>query len=279
MNEFFTAVMTKPFLQKALLAGLLSGLACGVTGTFVVIKRIAFISGGIAHAVMGGLGIAYFLGWNPLLGALIFAVLSAFLIGLFKFRFSQNLDTLIGAFWAVGMAVGVIFIAITPGYKKDISAFLFGNILMIDSATLMILAVLDGILLLIVAVFYRQFVYLAFDEEYSKIRGIRVTAVYLLLLSIVSVSVVILLQTVGIILVIALLTLPAATAELFSRSVGKMIVMSTLICLGAIFLGFLVSFGLSNLPTGAVIILISAASYFFALLIKKISVKLSRRNA
>jgi zinc transport system permease protein len=265
MMEFFTALVSKPFVQKTVIAGVLSSIACGVTGTFVVIKRIAFISGGIAHAVMGGLGIALFLGWNPLIGALIFAVLSAALITLFKFRFSQNLDTLVGALWAIGMAIGVIFIALTPGIKKDLSSYLFGNILLVNTESLIILAVLDFILLLLVLIFYRQFLYLSFDEEYAKVRGIPVTRMTLLLLTMVSVSVVILIQTVGIILVIALLTLPSATAGLFSKSTGRMIVLSTLICLFVLFFGYWSSFSIQNLPTGPVTILVAAVIYIIAL--------------
>ncbi len=264
MGDFFSVFVSYQFIQNAVLAGILSGIACGITGTFVVIKKITYLAGGVAHAVMGGIGIAYYLGVNPLAGALVFAMLSAILIGLVKLRFRQNEDTMIGALWASGMAIGVLFIYLTPGYNADLLSFLFGNILMVSKQNLAILAVLDIIILIVVAVFFRQLIYVSFDEEYSAIRGISVDFIYLLLLSMIALTVVVLIQAVGLILIIALLTLPAAIAGLFAGTPGRMMVYAVLLNIGFNMAGLLVSFYL-NIPSGASIILVAAFGYMSAL--------------
>ena len=264
MKEFIEVLAHQGFMQNAVIAGILSSFACGITGTFVVIKRITYLAGGIAHAVLGGLGIAYYLGFNPLIGALVFAVLSALLIGLVKLRFAQNEDTVIGALWSTGMAVGIIFIYLTPGYNVDLLSFLFGNILMVSESSLYILGALDLVIFLVVFMFYRQLVYVCFDEEYAALRGISVDFVYLLLLCMIAVTVVILIQAVGLILVIALLTLPAAISGLFSKTPARMMTISFLLSIVFIFSGLIFSF-FSNLPSGASIIIAAGIGYLLAL--------------
>ncbi len=257
------------FIQNAVMAGMLSSLACGITGTYVVVRRITFISGGIAHAVLGGMGIAYYLGVDPLVGAVVTALLSAILLGLVNLKAKQHEDTVIGALWAVGMAVGIIFMSMTPGYNVDLMSFLFGNILMVTGPALRILLLLDLIILLIVAVFYRQFLLVCFDEEYARLRGLPVDFLYILLLCLIALTVVILIKVVGLILVIALLTLPAAVAGLFTRNLRKM--MGWAIVLGLLFtiVGLVISYNL-NLPSGAMIIIIAGSSYLCALGIHKL---------
>ena len=181
MGAFFAALLQYKFLQNAVMAGVLSSLACGVTGVYVVVKRITFISGGIAHAVLGGIGIAYYLGQDPLLGAALTALFSAVLLGLINLTARQHEDTIIGALWAVGMAVGIIFMALTPGYSVDLMSFLFGNILMVTEPVLWALFLLDLVILLVVAVFYRQFLLVCYDEEYARLRGLPVKTLYILL--------------------------------------------------------------------------------------------------
>ncbi|HDY87658.1 MAG TPA: metal ABC transporter permease [bacterium] len=264
MKEFFEIFIHHGFIQNAVIAGVLSSFACGITGTFVVIKKISYIAGGIAHAVLGGLGIAYYLGIDPLIGALVFSVLSALFIGLVKLKFSQNEDTVIAALWSIGMAVGIIFTAITPGYKVDLLSFLFGNILMVTGSDLWVLGTFDLVIFLIVTIFYRQLVYVCFDEEYAALRGISVSYIYLLLLCLIAVTVVILIHVVGLILVIALLTLPAAISELFSKTPGKMMVLSILLSILFTFSGLFFSF-LTDLPSGASIIIAAGIGYLFAL--------------
>ncbi len=277
MTEFILALGKYSFIQNAVIAGVLSSLACGITGTYVVVKRITFISGGIAHAVLGGMGVAYYLGVDPLVGAVVTALLSAILLGLVNLKAKQHEDTVIGALWAVGMAVGIIFMSMTPGYNVDLMSFLFGNILMVTGPALRILLLLDLIILLIVAVFYRQFLLVCFDEEYARLRGLPVDFLYILLLCLIALTVVILIKVVGLILVIALLTLPAAVAGLFTRNLRKM--MGWAIVLGLLFtiVGLVISYNL-NLPSGAMIIIIAGSSYLCALGIHKLYIFIERHK-
>ena len=270
MTEFISAIFENTFLQNALIAAVLSSIACGITGSFVVVKRISYVGGGIAHAVMGGLGIAYFLNLNPLYGALTFAIVAAGIIAFVKLKLNNSEDTVISALWSIGMAVGIIFAYITPGYNVDLLSFLFGNILMVSSETIWFLIVLDLFIVASVFLFYRQLVYVCFDEEYATIRGINTELIYTLLLTLIALTVVILVQSVGLILVIALLTLPSAISALFSRSIFRMILISIVLILTFTLLGFFFAFNY-NLPSGATIILISGIGYILALSYKKLS--------
>lgn len=269
MLEFFSVLPSQPFLQTALAAGLLASLACGITGTYVVVKRIVFISGGIAHTVLGGMGLAYYYGLNPIHGAMAAALAAAIIIGLVSLRAGQYEDTVIGALWAVGMAVGVIFITLTPGYKVDLMSYLFGNILMVPRQDLLLIAGLDVVILALVLLFYNQFMAVCFDEEFARLQGVKVEAVYLLLLCLISITVVILIQVVGIILVIALLTLPAAIAHQYASSLGRMMVLASI--LGVVFVtgGLAVSYG-PDLPAGATIIILAGVSYIVSIILKVI---------
>lgn len=267
MYELLNILTEFSFLKFAFLAGLLSGVATGITGSFVVVKRISYIGGGISHAVMGGLGIAYFAGINPMYGALAFALFSAVIISLVKMNLRQNEDTVISALWSIGMATGLIFAFITPGYNVNLLSFLFGNILMVTSENLVLLLILDIIIITVVSLFYRQLVFICFDEEYARIRGLKVDLLYFILISLIALTVVVLVQTVGVILVIALLTLPSAIAAIFTKRIKKMIVASILLNYLFIFTGIFTAF-LADLPAGATIILITGAGYLLAFIIK-----------
>jgi len=258
------AFLTQGFLQRALLAGLLASIACGITGTYVVVKRITFISGGIAHGVLGGMGIAYYFQINPIIGAIAAALLSAIVIGLVSIRGHQNEDTIIGAIWAVGMAIGILFLSMTPGYKTDLMSYLFGNILMVTSTDIKIIILLDAFIILVVSLFYKQFLAVCFDEEFARIRGINVEFIYLLLLCIVATTVVMLIQVVGLILVIALLTLPAAIAGQIFQSLWR--IMTCAFLLGILFTtsGLVLSYNL-DYPSGATIVLLSGLLYILSL--------------
>lgn len=266
MSEFFTALAEQRFLQLALVGGLLASLGCGVIGPYVVVRRIAFLAGGIAHAVLGGMGIAHFLGGSPLLGAVVAALAAALVIGWVSRRAGQREDTLIGALWAVGMATGILFIARTPGYNVDLMSYLFGNILMVRPGDVKLMALLDAGLIAVVALFYKQLQAVTFDEEFARLRGVRVTLFYLLLLCMVALTVVLLIQVVGLILVIALLTLPAAMAGQYVGSLGRMMVVAVL--LGALFTvgGLALSYG-PDLPAGATIVLLAGAAYLVSSLL------------
>ncbi len=269
MFDFFNALTSNIFLQRAVFASLLSGLSLGITGTFVVIKRISTISGALAHAVLGGVGIAYYFGYSPISGAFVFAILSAVVLGFVKIKAKQHEDTVIAALWAIGMSVGVIFMYITPGYQADLLTYLFGNILLINPAQLYTIAGLDVFVLFIMFLFYRQFVSLSFDEEYSKLRGIKVNLVYILLLCLIAVTIVVLIQIVGLILVIALLSLPASISEMFSKNIFPMMIIACLLSILFAITGLIIAYP-SNLPPGAVIVILSGLSYLIALIIKNL---------
>lgn len=251
------------FMRNALLAALLSSVACGVIGAYVVVKRLVSISGGIAHAAFGGIGLGYFLGIDPILGVLPFSVASA--IGIWavsrKGRLSE--DTAVGIFWAMGMAVGVLFIGLTPGYAPDLFGYLFGNILTVPRSDIYLMLGLDALILGVVVLRYKELLALSFDEEFARVSGVRVEAMYLMLLCLVAVTVVVLIRIVGIVLVIALLTMPAAIARQHTRSLTRMMFLSTLVGAALTLGGLRLSYSL-NLPSGATIILLSGAAFLLS---------------
>lgn len=265
MSAFLDALFSHAFLQHALAAGVLASIACGIVGSYVVVKRIGYLAGGVAHTVLGGMGIAYFLGKSPIGGALIAALLAALIIGWVSLRFRQHEDTIIGALWAVGMAIGILFISRTPGYNVDLMSYLFGNILMVPREDLLLMAGLDGVIIALVWLFRKQFLAVCFDEEFARLRGVPVDVFYLGLLLMVALTVVILIQVVGLVLVIALLTLPAAIASQYARSLATMMLTATL--LGVIFTsaGLALSYE-PDLPAGATIILLAGVAYLLSAL-------------
>jgi zinc transport system permease protein len=260
MDGFLSALMQHEFLQSAVAAALLASIGCGVIGTYVVVKRIAFIAGGIAHSVLGGMGAAVYYGFDPLHGALLAAIFSALLIGWVRLNWRTQEDTLIGALWAIGMAVGVMFIAKAPGYQADLMSYLFGNILLVPDESLIFMLALDILLLVVVGAYHRQFLAVVFDEELAWLRGIPVGVFYLLLLVLVAVTVVLLIQVVGLILVLALLTLPAAIAGHYVHSLGRMMLIATLLGMLLSVIGLAVSYT-PDLPAGPTIILLAGAAY------------------
>ena len=263
MTEFFNALGQYEFLQNALLAGLLAGIGCGVIGSFVVVKRIGFLAGGIAHSVLAGMGAALFFGFSPTLGAMIAAMVSALLIGLISRYAGEQEDTLIAAFWAIGMAIGILFISKTPGYHTELMSYLFGNILMVSNQEITGMLLLDMAVLTIVGVFYKQFLAVSFDEELATLRGLPVTIIYLLLLCLVAVTVVLLIQIVGLILVIALLTLPAAIAGHYTQTLPGMMSVATLLGMSFTSTGLAISYA-PDLPAGATIILLAGLVYILS---------------
>lgn len=277
MSAFLAALATQSFLQHALAAGVLASIACGIVGSYVVVKRIGYLAGGVAHTVLGGMGVAYFLDKSPIGGALVAALLAAAVIAWVNLRLRQHEDTIIGALWAVGMAIGVIFISRTPGYNVDLMSYLFGNILMVPREDLLLMAGLDGVIVALVALFRKQFLAVCFDEEFARLRGVPVGLFYLLLLWMVALTVVILIQVVGLILVLALLTLPAAIAGQYTRTLAAMMLVATL--LGMIFTGAGLALSYEpDLPAGATIILLAGVAYLFSALGRGFWLVLCRRR-
>lgn len=284
MADFFHDAFLYDFLRNALLGGLLASVGSSVIGSFVTVRRISYIAGAISHACLGGMGLARFLSrtfawpWlTPLFGALIFALLSAWLIGFVSSRGKEREDSVLSALWSVGMATGILFIFITPGYKDDLMSYLIGNILLISSADLGLLIGLDVIIVTVVALFYGKFLALCFDEEFARLRGIRTATYNYVLLTMIALTVVVLSQVVGLIMVIALLTLPAATAGVFTRKLSVLMVIAGLLSALYLVVGLWISYA-PNLPSGAVIILLAGAVYLTAVLGRGLWQKLRRRR-
>jgi zinc transport system permease protein len=272
------------FMRHALLAGLLVSVACGLIGTFVVVKRIVFISGGIAHAAYGGIGLGYYFkymilpvlfagsaaardprpGYWPLLGAVVFSLLAAAIMGWIQRRTRQRADTIIGVLWAIGMAVGILLVDLTQGYKVDLMSYLFGSILAVERTELLVIAGLDVLVVGLVALFYKELLAVSFDETFATVQNVPVGGIYGLLLGMIALTVVMLMRVVGLILVIAMLTIPPAIAGRLVKGIVRMMILSAL--LGVLFTT--VGLGLSyswNLTSGASIILVAGAGYLLSL--------------
>jgi len=276
VSEFLEAVFTHAFMRNALLAGVLASVACGIVGTYVVVRRISYIAGGIAHSVLGGIGAAVYLErvhgivWlDPTVGALIAALLSAVVIGVVSLRARERIDTAIGAVWAIGMASGILFLSKTPGYGEDLMSYLFGNILMVRTSDLWLIALLDAVILASALLFYNQFLAVCFDEEYARVRGVDVRFYHLLLLLLTALTVVLLVSIVGVVMVIALLTIPAAVAGHFAGRVSQMMVVAVLVSILVTTGGLALSYG-PNLPAGATIILLSGVVYLGTVVAERI---------
>ncbi len=246
-------LFTYDFFQKAFLSAIFASISCGIIGTYIVSRRIVFISGGITHASFGGIGIAFFLGLNPLLGAIVFAVLSALGIQLFTHKAGIREDSSIAIWWSLGMALGIIFVFITPGYTPNLMSYLFGNILTVTNSELWMMFALNVVILTFFSLFYRKVLYIAFDEEFAKASGIPVALYNYLLIILIALTVVLNIRVVGIILILSLLTIPQATANLFTKDFKKLIILSTLFAFLGTISGLLISY-FANIPSGATII-------------------------
>jgi zinc transport system permease protein len=255
------------FMRNAVIAGLLVSILCGVLGTLVVVNRIAFISGGIAHAAYGGIGLAFYLQIPPTLGAAIFSVAVSMIMGIASVKSKERADTIIGVMWAVGMALGIILLDLTPGYGVDLMSFLFGSILAVPLMDILFMVILDILVLSVVLFFYKEFLAMSFDEEFSFVVGIPVKALYFVLLGMISLSVVMIIRVVGLILVVALLTIPPYIAENYTPSLGKMMFLSSLfgMCftLGGLWFSYYYNFS-----SGASIIMVAGIAFFASLCIE-----------
>ena len=260
------------FMRHALAAGLLASIICGIMGTLVVANRIVFLSGGIAHAAYGGIGLAFFMGWPYLVGTIGFSLAAALVMAAVTLRARHRADTIIGVIWAVGMATGIILLDLTPGYNVDLMSYLFGSILTVPAADLWIMLGTGLGVTGFVAVFYKDLLTLSYDEEFARIRGVPVNALYFALIGLLAVTIVMVIQVVGLILVIALLTIPPFIVERYAQSLFRMMVGSSI--LGAVFTvaGLWLSYAF-DLTSGASIIMVAGAAFFIALLAERWVVK------
>jgi zinc transport system permease protein len=260
------------FMRNALLAGVLASIMCGVIGTFVVVNRIVFISGGIAHAAYGGIGLAFFFGFSYLLGILGFSLLISVVMAAVSLKTKQRADTIIGVLWAVGMAMGVILLDLKPGYNVDLMSYLFGSILTVPASDLWLMLVLNGLVVLTVTYFYHDLVSLSYDEDFAQVRGVPVRILYFLLMAMIALSVVMIIQVVGLILVIALLTIPPYIAEKYSGSLLEMIIYSILLNIFFTTVGLWLSYSF-NLTSGASIIMVAATCFFISIVFEHLKPK------
>lgn len=251
------------FMQNALIAGLLSAVACGMVGALVVVGRMVFLAGGIAHAAYGGIGLAFFMRWPVMPTALAFSLAASAAMAAVTKGGQARADTVIGAIWAVGMAVGIILVDLSPGFAADLMSYLFGSILAVSRQDILFMAALDAVLLVLTVIFYRDLLAMSFDAEYARTRGVPVTFLHFLLPAMTAVTVVMLIRVVGLILVIALITIPPYLAECHSRSLAAMMAWASLY--GALFctVGLFVSYHF-NLTSGATIIGVAAATFLLA---------------
>ncbi len=259
------------FFQNALLAGLLVSVAAGIIGSLIVVNRMVFLAGGIAHTSYGGIGIAIYFGLPIFLGASVFSISAALLMAYLTLNQRDRIDTFIGLIWACGMALGIILVDLTPGYNVDLMSYLFGSILAVSSDDLIYMGMLLVTIVAIVVFFYRDILAVSYDSEYASLRGINVKFFYTLILVLSALTVVIAIKVVGLILVIALLTIPIYIAEKVSNSLYGMMIISAILSSIFTLLGLYISY-FFNLTSGATIIIVSAMSLFMFIIYKKIRV-------
>jgi zinc transport system permease protein len=256
------------FLKNPIIAGVLASVACGIVGTYVVVKRIVFISGGISHASFGGIGLGYFFGVDPVLGALVFSPIAAVTMGIVSRRTRLTEDTAVGILWAIGMALGILFVYLTPGFAPDLMSYLFGDILFVSSQQMTLMLILDVIIVLVTFLLYKELLAISFDEEFSTAAGLPAEHLYFALLCLVALTVVVLIRVVGIIMVIALLTIPAAMARQFTHDFKRMMLLSVLFGIAFTQCGLWLSY-LLDWPSGATIILVAGVIFLISFFVRQ----------
>ena len=287
MLEGFLELLGMPVMQRMFIAGFLASLACGIIGTYVVVKRIVFISGGISHTTFGGIGLAYYLqdslGWawfDPLYGAVVFALGAAFILGSGWMRSKMRVDSTIGVLWVIGMALGILFLNGVDRTKilvQDPISILFGNILLIKESDLYLMALLVIIIYAFTIVLYKDLQILTFDEEFAKISGVNVFAMNLLLLGLIALTIVVLIKVVGVVLVIAMLTIPAAISGIFTNKLRSMMFFATLLSIILTFIGSLLSIKY-DAPPGAIIVLLMGGVFLLSLAGKSVYLRTTARK-
>ncbi|MCW3804447.1 metal ABC transporter permease [Plebeiibacterium marinum] len=269
MNEIFS-LLQYSFFTNAIIAGLLTSIAAGIAGTYIVSRKTVFISGGITHASFGGIGLAYFLGLNPFIGAAFFAIISALGIEWSTQKAQIREDSAIAILWSLGMAIGIIFVFLTPGYSPNLMSFLFGNILTVTTADILSMLVISIVVTLGTILFYRLILYTAFDIDYIKTQGFNTSAIRYIISAILALTIVMSIRVAGIILVLSMFTIPQSIAGIFTNDFKKMIFISISFCFWGVLTGLVGSY-FFNLPSGAIIIftlilswaIIKSAKYLF----------------
>lgn len=269
MIEQLATIFSYEFMRNALIASLWVSLATGIIGSLVVLNRIVSLSGGIAHAAYGGVGIAYYFGQDPMIGALLFSTVSALIMGMAKRKSRSGADTLIGVMWSIGMAIGIIFISLTPGYKANLMSYLFGSILAVSGTDLRLMALIAFLVLGFVIFTYRSLLAISYDEIFSTVRNVPVNLIYLTMLVLIGLTVVVAMRMVGLIMVIALLSIPPAIALNHFKDVRGIMLSSVLISFMLCFMGLAISFQ-TNIQAGPVIILLASAAFIISSLVRRL---------
>ncbi|MGN0006954.1 MAG: metal ABC transporter permease [Alistipes sp.] len=263
--DFIGDILQYNYLRNAIIACLLSGIICGIIGTYTVARRTVFLSGGITHASFGGLGIAFYAGINPILGAMVFAVASALGIEYVSSRGRIREDSAIGLIWGVGMAVGAMFMSLRPGYTSgDLSSFLFGNIITVTDTDVIALAVTTAVLLIMTALWLRPIMYVAFDRNFAQAAGIHTKIVSYAMSVITAITIVLSIRVMGIVLLISLFTMPVVCVNFFSKSYKTITLWSAVVAIAAGFIGIILSYYV-EIPSGPAIIFVLT----FALIVAK----------
>lgn len=253
MNEIIVDILSYEFLTRALIASVLSGITCGIVGCYVVARRMVFLSGGITHASFGGLGMALYVGVDPLLGSLSFAALSSLGIEFASRRGRIREDSAVGIIWALGMAVGVVFMSLRPGYATDLTSYMFGNILLVNDVDIEYLMWLTLFVTLGALLLLRKLMFVTFDEEYAKSQGINQALIAYIMAIVIAVTIVLSIKVMGIILLLSLMTIPAVIVNTLTKDYRKMAIWAAVVAVVGNVAGFIVSYQW-DLPTGSCII-------------------------
>jgi len=273
----FEALFQYQFLRNALFSGVLASIVCGVVGVIVIEKKLVMMSGGIAHTSYGGVGLGSLLGFEPIVGAFLFSILAAVGVGYIKRRGGARSDVIVGLFWSLGMALGILFIGLMPGYPPDLSSYLFGNILSVTNADLIRAGSLTFIVILTIIAFFNDWKAYLFDEEFASIIGVKTALLEYVLLILIAMTIVALIRVVGIILVLALLTAPAAAAGLLTSDLKKRMAASVLLGMVYCVAGLWASYAL-DIASGASIVIISAACYFLLFAVRTVTERIKNKQ-
>lgn len=263
------SILNYQYMQNAVIASILAGIVCGIMGVIIIEKKLVMMSGGIAHTAYGGVGLSYMLGIEPVFGAILFSTVASLSVGYIKRKGTAKSDVIIGMFWSLGMALGILFITLTPGYPPNISTYLFGNILSIPRFYIKIMGVLTLLILLVTVIFFNHWKVYLFDDEFAYIVGIKTALLEYVLMVMIALTIVVLIRVVGIILVLALLTAPSATAALLTNNLKNRMIWSSVLVILFCMTGLWISYNI-NLAPGSVIVIMSVGLYFIIYAVKYI---------
>jgi len=265
------------FIIKGLLGSIFASITAGLAGTYIVSKRMVFLSGGITHASFGGIGIGYFIGINPVVGAAVFSILSALGVEYLSVKQKIREDSAIGMLWAFGMAIGIIFIYLTPGYTPNLMSYLFGSILTVTYADIIALGLMSVILILYFGFFYRTILYISFDEVFARTYSLYVNIVKYITTSLIALTIVLNIRMAGVVLVISLLTIPPNIAMIFTKSYFKIVIWSIVAGFAGTAAGYAVSF-FAGIPTGATIIFTLVIIWLIAKMFSQLTNRMKQEN-